>query len=204
MREPACGWLCELCGLCVKQIADWNPKSAILNGKDAMHYEFLIDGQTIALELERRGAGEFLARFGEDTWTVQASPVDAHTVSFRLGDRVVLGAAAEDDSRVYVAVEGRHFTLTDADRQEAGGGAGAEHLAGRILVSPMPGTVVKLLVKEGDAVTRGQLCAVVEAMKMENELRAGCDGTVAAVRAAEKQQVAGGETLIEIEPAAED
>jgi biotin carboxyl carrier protein len=168
-----------------------------------MHYEFLIDGQTITLELERRGAGEFVARFGADAWAVQASPLDAHTVAVHLGERVFLGAAAEADGRVHVAVGGRHFTLADTARQEANSGGSAEHLAGRILVSPMPGTVVKLLVEVGDTVARGQLCAVVEAMKMENELRAGCDGTVASVRAAEKQQVAGGETLVEIDPTEE-
>jgi acetyl/propionyl-CoA carboxylase alpha subunit len=168
-----------------------------------MHFEYLIDGQPIALELERRGEGEFVARFGEEAWTVQAAPVDDRTVVIRLGDRVFLGSAADCGTGWHVAAGGRHLRLEDAARAEGAGYGADDRLAGRILVSPMPGTVVKLVVKTGEAVERGQLCAVVEAMKMENELRAGCRGTVSAVRVAEKQQVAGGEVLVEIEPAEE-
>ena len=168
-----------------------------------MHFEYLIDGQPIALELERRGEGEFVARFGGETWMVQAAPVDDRTVAFRLGDRVFLGSSAELGTGCHVAVGGRHLRLEDAARAEAEGRGSEDRQAGRILVSPMPGTVVKLLVRPGDAVERGQLCAVVEAMKMENELRAGCRGTVSAVRVAERQQVAGGEVLIELDPAEE-
>ena len=65
--------------------------------------------------------------------------------------------------------------------------------------SPMPGKVVKVLVKPGDAVTSGQGIVVVEAMKMENELKAPRDGKVKAVSAKEGQTVEGGQTLATIE-----
>jgi pyruvate carboxylase subunit B len=45
----------------------------------------------------------------------------------------------------------------------------------------MPGKVAKILVKEGDKVTKGQTVAMVEAMKMENEIHAAADGTVKAI-----------------------
>jgi acetyl/propionyl-CoA carboxylase alpha subunit len=67
------------------------------------------------------------------------------------------------------------------------------------VTSPMPGKVVKLLVKAGDAVTAGQGLVVVEAMKMENELRAARAGTVQAVRVKEGQPVEGNETLLTLE-----
>lgn len=47
--------------------------------------------------------------------------------------------------------------------------------------APMPGTVVSVKVKEGDKVTKDTLVAVLEAMKMENEIFAGVEGTVAAI-----------------------
>ena len=53
------------------------------------------------------------------------------------------------------------------------------------VVSPMPGRVVKLLVKPGDVVDARQSLAIVEAMKMQNELKAPRAGTIAAVRVAE-------------------
>ncbi len=59
----------------------------------------------------------------------------------------------------------------------------------------MPGKVVRVLVKPGDAVRARQPVVVVEAMKMENELRAGRDGTVAEIHAREGTSVDAGALL---------
>ncbi len=61
--------------------------------------------------------------------------------------------------------------------------------------SPMPGKVVKVLVAVGDEVKAGQGVVVVEAMKMENELKAPRDGTVKSVAVKEGQPVEAGQTL---------
>jgi biotin carboxyl carrier protein len=61
--------------------------------------------------------------------------------------------------------------------------------------SPMPGKVVKVLVKAGDEVKAGQGVVVVEAMKMENELKAPRDGKVKQVSAEEGRTVESGQTL---------
>lgn len=53
--------------------------------------------------------------------------------------------------------------------------------AGKVIVSPLPGVIISVDVKEGQAVKRGQKVAVIEAMKMENEILAECDGTITAV-----------------------
>jgi biotin carboxyl carrier protein len=65
--------------------------------------------------------------------------------------------------------------------------------------APMPGKVVRVLVKQGDEVTAGQGVAVVEAMKMENELRAPRDGTVTQVQVSEGQAVEAQEPLLTLE-----
>jgi len=67
------------------------------------------------------------------------------------------------------------------------------------LRSPMPGKVVKVLVKVGDEVKAGQGIVVVEAMKMENELKAPRDGKVKQVSAEEGRAVESGQTLALIE-----
>jgi glutaconyl-CoA/methylmalonyl-CoA decarboxylase subunit gamma len=66
------------------------------------------------------------------------------------------------------------------------------------LRSPMPGRVVKILVKVGDRVAVGQPVVVVEAMKMENELRATRAGTVQALRCEEGAAVEAGQDLVVI------
>jgi propionyl-CoA carboxylase alpha chain len=69
----------------------------------------------------------------------------------------------------------------------------------RYLLSPMPGLLMKVLVKEGDKVTAGQDLAVIEAMKMENTLVASVDGTVSNVVASVGDSLAVDAVIIEFE-----
>ncbi len=69
------------------------------------------------------------------------------------------------------------------------------------LKAPMPGLVVRVLVAAGDKVVPGQGLVVLEAMKMENELRATTAGTVAAVAAQVGQAVDKGQVLVDFAPA---
>ena len=64
------------------------------------------------------------------------------------------------------------------------------------VVAPMPGKIVRVLVQSGEVVRARQPLVVVEAMKMENELRAGRDGMVAEVHASEGQSVDAGALLV--------
>ncbi len=72
------------------------------------------------------------------------------------------------------------------------GGAGA-------LVTQMPGKVVKLLKKEGDSVVKGETVLILEAMKMENEIKAGADGLVKSINVREGQALEAGFLMVEIE-----
>ena len=69
----------------------------------------------------------------------------------------------------------------------------------RFLLSPMPGLLVALHVTEGDTVEPGQPLATVEAMKMENILRAQKAGTVKAVKAAQGESLAADAVILELE-----
>jgi biotin carboxyl carrier protein len=99
---------------------------------------------------------------------------------------------------VYVDGHAVPVVLGSAGRfgRRAGGDAGA-HGPKRI-TAPMPGRVVKVLVKPGDEVGPRQGLVVVEAMKMENELRAPAAGTVSEVRVAEGASVEANAVLIVI------
>ena len=67
------------------------------------------------------------------------------------------------------------------------------------VVAPMPGTVIRLLVSEGDSVRARQPLVVLEAMKMETPLTSPYDARVRAVHVAEGDRVAGGAVLVELE-----
>ena len=66
------------------------------------------------------------------------------------------------------------------------------------IVAPLPGSVVSINVKAGDAVKAGQQLAIIEAMKMENEILAPADGTVKAVHVSAGQAVQQGDALMEL------
>ena len=66
---------------------------------------------------------------------------------------------------------------------------------GEQVASPMPGTILSVNVKPGDAVKAGQVLMILEAMKMENEIMAGVDGTIAAVNVQQGASVETGTVL---------
>lgn len=71
---------------------------------------------------------------------------------------------------------------------------------GETISAPMPGVVVVLRVKPGDAVAAGQSVVVIEAMKMQNELVARSGGRVHEVLVAEREAVAAGQPLVRLQP----
>lgn len=89
------------------------------------------------------------------------------------------------------------FALVDPRRAllAGSGGAGA---GGGVLSSPMPGKIVKLLVKAGDPVQEGQTLLVMEAMKMQNELKTNTTGTVSIIHVQEGATVETGAALITV------
>jgi glutaconyl-CoA decarboxylase len=101
-----------------------------------------------------------------------------------------------------VTVDGvRHECAVEDERERAAHLAAASAPKGSVTVrAPMPGIVRALLVKPGDDVKAGQPLVILEAMKMENELRAEHAGTVKEVKAAAGGPVDGGAALLVIEP----
>lgn len=75
--------------------------------------------------------------------------------------------------------------------------ASAAHLSGKVMVAPLPGTVVEVFVKPGEYVETGNVLLVIEAMKMKNSIRATRSGTVAAVMVNIGQTVAHKQPLVE-------
>ena len=95
-----------------------------------------------------------------------------------------------------LAVEVRQAGTFGRQKKE---GAGASGTGPQRVAAPMPGKIVRILVTAGDSVTAKQGLVVVEAMKMENELRAARDGRVREVLVNEGQSVDAGAVLVVVE-----
>ncbi len=102
-----------------------------------------------------------------------------------------------------IALGGRAIAAEVLDERQAriralSGGQGGEDRV-KPLLAPMPGLVVQVAVQEGDDVAAGDTVLIVEAMKMENELRAAAAARVTRVRVAPGEAVEKGQLLIEFE-----
>jgi biotin carboxyl carrier protein len=106
----------------------------------------------------------------------------------------------EDEYRVLVDGRNYHINLVDERRVRVGGTQSGLELQGRQLISvPMPGKIIAVLVSDGDAVEKGQGLVIVEAMKMENEVRSPVTGTVRDIKVKPGDTVEGGAVLVVVE-----
>lgn len=96
--------------------------------------------------------------------------------------------------KTLISFRGRTYTIEPATRKRAAGAASSGDLK-----APMPGVVVDVLVKAGDAVTKGQKLVVVEAMKTQQPFVAPFDGRVAEVPVQKNQQILEGSLLVKVE-----
>lgn len=107
---------------------------------------------------------------------------------------------AEDEYRVLVDGRNYHVNLVDERRVRIGGGQSEIQPQGRQKVSvPMPGKVIAVLVSEGDSIEKGQGLVIVEAMKMENEVRSPIAGEVKEIKVKAGDAVEGGAVLLIVE-----
>jgi biotin carboxyl carrier protein len=151
------------------------------------------------IEIDADGDGRYRAVIGGRERRVDARRIDATTWSLLVdGEAYLVDVEPGKDGDLVVDVGGMTVTvkLTDPRRRLLAGVRAREQSGPLEIRAPMPGRVVKVLVKAGDAVTAGQGLLVIEAMKMENELRAPRDGTVDKVVGAEGQAVDGQEVLV--------
>ena len=166
-----------------------------------MIYDVVVDGKTHRLELTR----------GEKTWSCkvddQSLLVDAALTAREVLSLLVGGDAFEIkrerslSGELHLVIGSARYAVDVQDprslrtrRAAAGVEAGP-----RKITAPMPGKIVRILVAEKDAVKAGQGIIVMEAMKMQNELKSPKDGTVQKLLTSEGSTVNAGDALAVIE-----
>lgn len=160
----------------------------------------------------------------EMTFEVQTQPSGVYLITTPDGETLKVDAYAPEEGRLNMLIEAMMYDV-DARRDERGhvsvdidshrasfevlnprqqrmrtAGVGSSGAAGPELVSPMAGKVIALNVAVGDQVTKGDPVIIVEAMKMENDLKAHVDGVVASIDVEPGQAVEVGDVLVTITP----
>jgi biotin carboxyl carrier protein len=168
-----------------------------------MQYEFLYEGNPYTVDIEQKGE-LFRITVGGRAYEVQAESMAPGLLSMILDGRSVLAHTARDERGRIVCIHGVPYHLGDLTDDEGAAGAAGGQAGDGVITTPMPGKIVAVHVKEGDAVEKGQPLIVVEAMKMQNDLLSDVKGVVKKVHFGEGDQAAFGEPLIEIEVESED
>ena len=161
--EPASPW-CSLPGFRV-------------NLPTRFQFHYRARDTTVVIELAKTGAA-WCATIGDVTEAIEHFQVDGNNVHLALSTRVIQGTVVVTPKDTQVFVGGAHYRLQTIVLLPTG--EDADEVAGK-MVAPMPGSVIAVLVKPGDKVTRGTPPLILEAMKIEHTINATFDGTVSEI-----------------------
>lgn len=181
------------------------------NGRLALTFEVEINGRTRSVSIEAVGAvgrdgGRFRVVIHDAGAPAPAQDVDARVTDLGLsimmtGGRAIDAAITERSGGEWL-IQLPHVSVTatvDARRYQRGPAADAAQVGEQRVTAPMPGRVLRVLVKPGDEVAARQGLVVVEAMKMENELGSPKAGRVKDVAVSEGQSIEAGRLLVIVE-----
>ncbi len=165
-----------------------------------MTYEVIIEGKPHRLELTRE-ANTFVCKLDNKPMTVDAVCSRPNVLSL-----IIEGRAFEVKREVYptdlhIWVNGARYTaeVRDPRSLRSRRGAGDAAAGPKKMLAPMPGKVVRVLVTEKEEVEAGQGIVVVEAMKMQNEMKSPKKGVVQKIVAVEGATVNAGDVLAIVE-----
>jgi biotin carboxyl carrier protein len=144
-----------------------------------VEFEFLVDDRLHKISIEKK-ENRYIFSLGEESFEADIYPISPHVVSIILGGQSYKVYYAQDKDRKYFYVSGSEFVIREpGEREEVleGGEEGASE--DKLMIkAPMPGKVIKIIVKEEEKIRKNQTLAIVEAMKMENEIKSSIQGYV--------------------------
>jgi biotin carboxyl carrier protein len=159
-----------------------------------MEFRYQVGDELKMVRVERTG-DHYEVTIGDHTYRVEVEKVNPGELDFTVGGNRHRAYLADDGPRRYVAFDANAYMITRAETAQRKRAAGA---GGGSLAATMPGQVVKVLVAEGDAVTRGQALVLLEAMKMEIRVTAPQDGRIKKLLCSPGQVVERGQVLLEL------
>ncbi len=166
-----------------------------------MKLQAQIGDDTSTVEITRDGARVF-ARVDDREYELEASEPEPNVYLLKHEGRVYeafVGKGADGVSKVEINGEQIDVRLIDPKKLRGAGAAAVAADGVAEIKTAMPGKVVRVIVSAGDEVKKGDGILVVEAMKMQNELKSPKDGTVKSINAPEGKTVAAGDVLAVIE-----
>ena len=148
--------------------------------------------------------GRISAQIGERVYTLDVREIEPDSYLFFLNTnvhecRVSQRAASKDTFEVNVGGQNQVVTIVDPKRLRSGQNLDRHHHGVAEIVASMPGKVVRVHAEAGASVERGAGVVVVEAMKMQNEMKSPRDGVVVSIKVQAGDTVNAGDVLAVIE-----
>ncbi len=162
-----------------------------------MIYKFIHLNETHTISIEK-SSGLFRATIGDEQYDVENIIIRSNNLSFLLNKKLYTISFAQDKEKMYLAVDGDYFFI---EREKGVDSRTRESTLQKSdsVSSPMPGLIVKIPVAVGESIKSGATLAIVEAMKMQNELRAPRDGVVKKINFKEGDQIDALQPIVELE-----
>ena len=149
--------------------------------RDGEAHRILVDGKKVDADAVRISASTISILLDGQSFVVHVTPILEGKVKLQTGPHEYTAEVV--DPRAW---KGRKHSVAEAEGRQQ-------------IVAPMPGKVIRILVSAGDAVQAGQGMAVIEAMKMQNEIKSPKKGVVERVIVREGQNVGAGDILAWVE-----
>jgi|GEM_PF-7802 len=191
-----------------KKVNEYKPKSidvwnSIGFWRGDQKIDLTIDGATIEVPVKKGDDETWQFAIGRSKLTATLEYLDAGEVDFKIGDDSFFAQIKPgDDEYAKVMINGGEFQMfrNDLLDTELSAGGGDDSLdAGKHIVSPIPGKVFKINVKEGKKIKKGEIVCVIDAMKMENNITSNKDAVVKKILVKLNEMVEVNTALIELE-----
>ncbi len=166
-----------------------------------MEYNLTINDRTDTVHVDITGDNSFEAAVDQDEFEVSFARISDHKIAIQVNGQTFNAHVTRTDGAKVIMIDGRTFTVRDADLAEQTKTSGGKGMATAEteVTPPMPAVVILLAVAPGDRVEQGDPVVTVSAMKMETTLTAPYAGVVTSVNVAEGDKVMPGQILVDIE-----
>lgn len=165
-----------------------------------MDYEFLVNNITHKISVDKKDS-QYVISDGNQEYSADIRCLYPGVLSILIGDKSLQLYYARDGEKMHVYLDGQHLIVQEpaADQGSFEGGEAKSEEDMLRVKAPMPGKVIKINVEENEEVRKNQTLAIVEAMKMENEIKSSIEGIVKKIFVATGDLVDSDKPLIELD-----
>ncbi len=164
-----------------------------------MKTTWLLNQHPVSVQVEAK-SDHWQVTLDDQTFTIHLDTLSDHLVLASMNGKSLPIPAVWDNDTLWVFINGKAIAVQKAESEAATAtAADAPQTAESAIEAPMPGKILKMLVKEGETVSAQQRLFILEAMKMENEVVAPKAGVVKKIYFKENDLVSLGQVIIELD-----